>query len=93
MKLPVDYDGLSTGARRAVREEYVRLQGGLCYHCHEPLTGDPVAVVKNTTINAALFPDHFFNYPVHLHHSHETGKTLGAVHARCNAFLWQYLGE
>jgi hypothetical protein len=30
---------------------------------------------------------------VHLHHSHETGMTIGAVHARCNAVLWQYHGE
>lgn len=93
MKLPVDYDGLSTGARRAVREEYVRLQEGACYHCHKPLSGPPEALIEHASINRALFPEHFFNHPVHLHHSHVTGKTLGAVHARCNAFLWQYLGE
>lgn len=32
-------------------------------------------------------------YPVHLHHDHKTGLTIGAVHAKCNAVLWQYYGE
>ncbi len=93
MKLPVDYDGLTSGARKAVREEYVRIQEGKCHHCQEPLTGPSIAVVENANINRALFPPQFFQHPVHLHHSHETGKTIGAVHARCNAYLWQFHGE
>lgn len=32
-------------------------------------------------------------YPVHLQHNHDTGMTEGAVHARCNAVMWQYLGR
>ena len=40
-----------------------------------------------------LFPESFFKYPVHLHHSHDTGKTIGAVHAYCNAVLWEYYGQ
>jgi hypothetical protein len=28
-----------------------------------------------------------------LHHCHQTGLTIGAVHAKCNAVLWQYHGE
>lgn len=35
MELPVNYNELSVSERRAVREEYVRLQNGLCayYGC------------------------------------------------------------
>ena len=44
-------------------------------------------------ITNSLFPPNFFKWPVHLHHSHDTGMTIGAVHARCNAVLWQYHGE
>jgi hypothetical protein len=40
-----------------------------------------------------LFPKGFLNAPVHLHHSHVTNMTLGAVHGYCNGYLWQYLGE
>jgi hypothetical protein len=32
-------------------------------------------------------------HPVHLQHSHVTGLTEGAVHAFCNAVLWQYEGR
>jgi len=44
-------------------------------------------------IKKSLFPRGFFGYPIHLHHSHDTGMTIGAVHAHCNAVLWQYEGE
>ena len=44
-------------------------------------------------IDEELVPENFFKYPVHLHHSHYTGMTIGAVHANCNAVLWQYHGE
>ncbi|AGI61771.1 hypothetical protein VCO139_0016 [Vibrio phage VCO139] len=40
-----------------------------------------------------LFPKNMFQYPIHLHHDHNTGMTIGAVHARCNAVLWEYYGE
>jgi len=30
---------------------------------------------------------------MHLHHNHETDMTEGAVHAYCNAVLWQYEGK
>jgi hypothetical protein len=40
-----------------------------------------------------LFPELFLKYPVHLHHSHVTGLTIGAVHAYCNAVLWVYHDE
>ena len=93
IKLPVDYDGLTAPARRAVREEYQRLQEGKCYYCRCPLDGQPHPEVVAAKVDTKLFPTGFFGHPVHLHHSHETGKTLGAVHARCNAVLWQFFGE
>ena len=92
-QLPAVYADLDMVARRAVRHEYMRLQGGLCYHCKQPLGGKPSKKIMGMHIKSSLFPPRFFEWPVHLHHSHETGLTLGAVHARCNAVLWQYHGE
>lgn len=93
MKLPVNYDELEPRDRRAVREEYVRVQKGLCSHCGAPLRGEASPQIMDKWINRVLFPESFFDYPVHLHHSHETGLTIGAVHCHCNAVLWQYHGE
>jgi hypothetical protein len=93
VKLPVDYDALTWQERRSVREQYVKEQNALCYHCGAPLAGEPSDEVKGMSINARLFPDNFFKHPVHLHHSHETGMTIGAVHNHCYAVLWQYHGE
>jgi hypothetical protein len=93
MILPVNYNNLAPTERRAIREEYVRRQKGLCSHCGNPLTGKPSDEVEIILVDETLFPSSFFKWPVHLHHSHETGMTLGAVHCRCNAVLWQYHGE
>jgi hypothetical protein len=30
---------------------------------------------------------------IHLQHCHKTNMTEGAVHAYCNAVLWQYEGK
>ena len=40
-----------------------------------------------------LFPPNFLKYKVHLQHNHSTGMTEGAVHALCNAVMWQYEGR
>ena len=32
-------------------------------------------------------------HPIHLHHDHDTDLTIGAVHAYCNAILWEYHNE
>ncbi len=94
MKLPVDYEGLITAAnRRKVREAYIEEQGGKCYHCGNPLDGDPSDEIIGMKLNMELFPRNFLKFPVHLHHSHDTGMTIGAVHARCNGILWEYYGE
>ena len=93
MQLPINYDTANAATRRLAREAYVRVQDGLCQHCNEKLSGHPSASVREKKVNWKLFPPNFTRWPVHLHHSHETGMTIGAVHALCNAVLWQYHGE
>ena len=93
MKLPAYYDDLEPSQRRAVRKEYIRIQEGKCHYCKANLNGEPSAEVMVKAIKWRLFPETFQDWPIHLHHSHETGLTIGAVHMRCNAVLWQYEGE
>lgn len=90
---PKDYDKLTPNERRVLREEYVRHQGGNCYYCKAPLSGPPSMAVKKKKITPKLYPKGFFRWPVHLHHDHNTGMTIGAVHNYCNAVLWEYEGE
>jgi hypothetical protein len=91
--LPQFYDELTPEERREVRNAYVYQQGGKCYHCGCPLNGQPAKKVASAHIRWKAFPDTFRCWPIHLHHSHKTGLTIGAVHMRCNAWLWQYKGE
>lgn len=93
--LPVDYTKLSRSGddKRAVREAYIAQQDGKCHHCQMPLSGDPSDEVLSKPVNKKLFPAAFFDCPVHLHHDHNTGLTIGVVHGYCNAVLWQYYGE
>ncbi len=93
MKLPVDYNSLEWQERRTVREAYIEEQEGACYHCKNPLAGEPTEKVKAMPVTPGLFPENFFKWPVHLHHSHDTGQTIGAVHNHCNAVLWEHHGE
>lgn len=88
--LPVNYEDLSQSERRVVRLQYIVEQSGICAHCGLPLSKEPP---KTKEINLKLFPDTMLEYPVHLHHNHNTGMTIGAVHAYCNAVLWQYHGK
>lgn len=92
---PQNYDLLTRQERRELRLRYVEAQKGKCHHCGADLNGEPSADVMSKRINWRLFPggEEFLRYPVHLHHCHDTGMTIGAVHARCNAVLWQYHGE
>ena len=91
--LPTNYKKLAIYEVKQVRNEYIKLQNGLCYYCKKPLTD---IVNYNTTgkkITIKLFPKNFFKYPIHLHHDHNTDMTIGAVHNYCNAILWEYHGE
>lgn len=90
MKLPANYNNLNQNERRNVRNLYVFLQKGFCYYCKKSLNEKPE---MNLKIKWNLFPENFLKYPVHLHHCHVSGMTIGAVHSYCNAVLWQYHGQ
>jgi hypothetical protein len=93
MQLPIDYRSAHWSVRKKAREEYIRIQNGKCIHCGESLSINAPAEMMLKKINRSLFPPNFFTRPVHLHHCHKTGLTIGAVHNQCNAVLWQYHGE
>jgi len=85
-----DYNKLTLQDRRILREQYIKQQGGKCLYCGCRLTSNPPKEVTDKKINWSLFPTNFLRYTVHLQHNHETGLTEGAVHAYCNAVMWQY---
>ena len=93
MELPVEYDKLTANGRRAVKAEYIRQQKGKCWYCREDLYAEPPERIKKFRINLKWFPEGFMNNPIHLQHDHNTGLTEGAVHALCNAVLWEYYGR
>lgn len=93
LTIPADYRKLNQNQRRLVRERYIKLQEGRCLHCKSDLEGPPTDLVQKRKITMSLFPKGFLDHPVHLHHNHATGMTIGAVHAKCNAVLWQYYNE
>lgn len=90
---PMNYTELNTRERKQLRQEYEADQQGLCFYCDEALDGQPSPRIQKLVVNKKLFPNGFFNNPVHLHHNHKTGMTIGAVHCKCNAVLWQYHHE
>jgi hypothetical protein len=91
--LPVEYNKLKPNEKKLVREQYVNQQGGMCQYCKHLLSEPPPEKIKEKEINWKLFPPNFLKYPIHLHHDHQTGLTIGAVHSLCNAVLWQYEGQ
>lgn len=88
--LPVDYTELHYSKRKEVRQQYIKEQDGKCFYCGEDLNKEPPIVIIEKDINWNLFPPNFLKSPIHLQHCHKTGMTEGAVHAYCNAVLWQY---
>jgi len=90
---PIKYSQISQIERRRIRLQYIEEQNGRCWHCQEDLNGLPPKEIQDMEINLSLFPKGFLQNPIHLHHCHETDFTIGAVHARCNAVLWQYYGK
>jgi hypothetical protein len=93
MELPIDYENAHWTVRKEAREQYVVDQKGLCMYCKSRLDESPSEEITKKTINWGLFPKNFLKYPVHLQHCHKTGMSEGAVHAYCNAVLWQYEGR
>ena len=92
MDLPVKYSTLNwkKGEKAIVREQYIIEQNNLCYYCNQNLNSQPPKKITDKSINWRLFPDNFLRYPIHLQHNHNTDMTEGAIHAYCNAVLWQY---
>ena len=88
--LPVDYTKLNWRDRKGVREQYVREQEGKCFYCGEVLNENPPKRITGKKIVWGMFPPNFLKHPIHLQHNHGTGITEGAVHAYCNAVMWQY---
>jgi len=86
----VNYTELHWIDRKTVREQYVREQKHLCYYCGESLLEEPPNKILVKKINWKLFPPNVLQYPIHLQHCNKTGMTEGAVHALCNAVMWQY---
>ena len=86
------YEDLAPHERRALRQAYMWDQGGKCMFCEEPFHKGPPEHITDMPIDWDLFPggESFLDYPVHLQHNHASGMTEGAVHAYCNAVLWQY---
>lgn len=91
--LPVEYSRLTPEQRREVREEYAKKQNGLCCFCQRPLAGNPPRELVERPIRWGRFPTRFLDNPVHLHHDHKTGMTVGAIHAFCNAYSFDYIEE
>ena len=92
-KLPVDYTKLHWKERKEVREQYIKEQNNKCIHCNSKLSEKPPKEITNKIIDWSLFPPNFLGHSIHLHHNHNTGMTEGAIHAYCNAILWQYNGR
>ena len=93
IELPTRYSRLTWQERRKVREKYIELQEGKCMWCHGCLKQPPPEDITEKKIDWDLFPPNFLKNPVHLQHCHVTDKTEGAVHAYCNAVMWQYYGR
>lgn len=94
LTIPAYYDNLTWYERRLVREEYIILQSGACYYCKETLLHDTSDELKaRFPLDPRRWGPEFLKHPVHLHHCHRSGLTLGATHAYCNAILAQYHGE
>ena len=91
-ELPVNYNEIHYTERKLVRNQYVQEQDGKCYFCKGKLDELPPIEVANKEIDWGLFPRGFMNNPIHLQHCHKTNMTEGAVHAKCNAVMWQYHG-
>jgi hypothetical protein len=90
---PLEYGTLNAKERTMVREQYVQDQNNKCMFCFNPFTENPPSGITDKQIDWSLFPPGFLKAPIHLQHNHDTDMTEGAVHAYCNAYMWQYEGR
>jgi hypothetical protein len=93
MLTPANYSKLNFIEKANLRKAYIVEQKRLCWYCKHNIHKPAPDFIMEKPINKKLFPENFFNSPIHLHHDHETGKTIGAVHCHCNAVLWQFEGK
>lgn len=87
------YSKMTPNDRRNLREQMARAQGDECWYCTAPLYMTPPVHIGNYKYNKRSFPPNMLKYPVHLHHDHETDICLGAVHAKCNVYMWEVEGK
>jgi len=87
------YHDLTPFERKKLRDRYKEFQNNKCFFCQQDLDSPPPLTVTSKKINWSLFPPRFLQHPVHLQHDHKTGLSEGAVHAYCNAVMWQYHGR
>lgn len=93
IELPVVYDEIPSRERYIIRSMYIQEQNWNCYYCKKSLLKPAAKWVLQRKISPKIFPKNFFDSKIHLHHSHDTGMTLGAVHSYCNAVLWELEGK
>ncbi len=93
MNLPKKYDKLTRYQKAMVKRQYIEEQKGNCWYCNSDLTEPPPEKILKFRVDLKWFPKGFMDNPIHLQHDHNTGLTEGAVHAYCNAVLWQYFGR
>lgn len=93
IELAAKYSELTSLQRRSLRQDYIKQQMGKCFYCKEDLNQDPPKRIKDLAIEWNYFPSNFLVFPIHLQHNHDTDMTEGAVHAYCNAVMWQYEGR
>lgn len=92
---PQRYRDLNISQKQELRDQYVDYFRGRCVYCDRQLDDEPHKFVCQSAdeIEWDALPggkEGFLKNPVHLHHDHETGLTLGPVHAQCNAHSWHF---
>jgi len=84
LELPIKYSSLSGERLSAVKEAYTCLQRERCWLCGNNLWDLPKYIVENPKLMGLCGNQLAEHSPLHLHHDHDTGLTLGVTHAECN---------
>lgn len=84
LELPTKYSSLTGERKSAVKEAYICLQRDRCWLCGDDLYDPPKFLVENPNYMPLCGNQLAEHSPLHLHHDHKTGLTLGVTHAECN---------
>ena len=87
LELPTKYSSLSGERLSAVKEAYICLQRERCWLCGNNLYELSKYLVDNPKLMPLCGNELAERYPLHLHHDHDTGLTLGVTHAECNIII------